>query len=194
VTEAHYYLPADQVDRGAAGLYVRVAGRASDRAEAVRKGLQRVMPGASYVTVVPFATIIGDQQRPWAIGATMFAAFGGLALLVAAIGMYSVIAYNVAQRTRELGVRVAVGASARDVLALVAGEGLRFAAAGVAVGAALALAAGRWVRSLLFDVSPRDPAVFAVVGLTLLGVALLASAIPALRALRVDPTTALRAE
>ena len=124
----------------------------------------------------------------------MFAAFGLLALALAAIGLYSVIAYNVAQRTHELGVRVALGAEMRHLVRLVLVEGMKLALVGVVLGGAIALFVGRWVKPLLFDVSPRDPAVFAGVGAVLLGVAALASLIPARRAGRVDPIEALRAE
>ena len=98
----------------------------------------------------------------------MFVAFGVLALALAAIGLYSVIAYNVVQRTHELGVRVALGAQTGDVVRLVVGEGVRLGAIGVAIGAAIAFGAARWVKPLLFDESPRDPVVFAAVTLVLL--------------------------
>jgi hypothetical protein len=142
-------------------------------AETVRRRLQQEMPGASYVTVVPFSQIMGSQTRSWNLGATMFAAFGALALVLAAIGLYSVIAYNVAQRTHELGVRRALGAQVRDVVRLVVNDGLRLAALGVAIGIGIAFWAGKFVKELLFDVSPRDPLVFGVVTVALLGVALL---------------------
>ena len=91
--------------------------------EDVRRRLQQEMPGASYITTTPFSEIIGSEKRSWSLGATMFLAFGLLALAVAAIGLYSVIAYNVAQRTHELGVRVALGAGAKDLLRLVLVDG-----------------------------------------------------------------------
>ena len=121
-------------------------------------------------------------------------AFGLLALLLAAIGLYSVISYGVAQRTHELGVRMALGAQAADVIRLVVREGIGFGIAGVVIGSGIALGVGRWLAPLLFDVSPRDPAVFVSVALTLLVVALAASWLPALRASRVEPTKALRSE
>jgi ABC-type antimicrobial peptide transport system permease subunit len=152
------------------------------------------MPGPSYITVTPFSDIMGSQTRSWQLGATMFVAFGGLALVLAAIGLYSVIAYNVAQRTHELGVRVALGAQSRDVVRLVVIEGLRLAVVGVAIGAGVALLAGKWVKPLLFNVSPKDPTVFVVVSLTLISVAVAASWVPALRASRVDPNVALRSD
>jgi ABC-type antimicrobial peptide transport system permease subunit len=146
------------------------------------------------VTVTPMSTIIAPQIRSWKIGATMFAIFGALALVLAAIGLYSVIAYNVTQRTHEMGVRVALGAQARDVIRLIVREGLRVVIPGVALGALIALLAGKWVAPLLFNVSPKDPPVLVGVVVTLIAVAIAASWIPATRAARVDPNEALRAD
>jgi ABC-type antimicrobial peptide transport system permease subunit len=117
-----------------------------------------------------------------------------LALTLAAIGLYSVIAYDVAQRTHELGLRVALGAHASDVLRLVVKEGMRYALAGIVIGAAIALAAAPWVQPLLFGETARDPLVFAVVAAILVVVAAAASAVPGWRATRVDPSVALRTE
>ena len=133
------------------------------------------MPGASYVTISPFTDIIGSVTRSWELGATMFVAFGVLALLLAAIGLYSVIAYNVAQRTHELGVRVALGARTPDVIRLVVVDGLKVALAGVVIGVVVALWAGRWVKPLLFGVSANEPSVFAILAITLLVFAVSAS-------------------
>jgi predicted permease len=190
----YYYLSAAQFNPTTGGLFVRARGDAKKLQEAVRRRLQREMPGASYVTIVPFSDVIGSQTRSWELGATMFAAFGVLALALAAIGLYSVIAYNVAQRTHELGVRRALGAQSTDVIRLVVTDGLRLAAIGVAIGVAGALWAGKWVKPLLFNVSPRDPWVFALVAVTLVLVALAASWIPALRASRVEANVALRTD
>jgi len=122
----------------------------------------------------------------------MFGVFGGLALLLAGVGLYAVISFGVARRTREIGIRSALGARPGDVVRLVLGEGVRVTLVGVAIGAALALALGRVVEALLFDASPRDPIVLAVASASLLLVAAVASAVPAWRAAHVDPTTALR--
>ena len=190
----YYYLPATQFNPQVGGLFVRVRGEADQFKEALRRRLQHEMPGASYVTITPLGEIIGGQRRSWHLGATMFVAFGVLALLLAAIGLYSVIAYNVAQRTHELGVRVAVGAQSRDLIRLVVVEGLRLAVIGVAIGVGTALVAAKWLKPLLFEESPRDPLVFAGVTVLLIGTAVAASWLPALRASRVDPMVALRAE
>ena len=190
----YYYLSLPQFRRNFGGLLVRTRGDARHFQEAVRSRLQREMPGISYVTVKPFGEIIGTQKRSWRLGATMFLAFGVLALVLAAIGLYSVIAYNVAQRTHELGVRRALGAQARHAVRLVVTDGLRLAAVGVGLGVFVAFWAGRFVKELLFDVSPRDPLVFLLVPGILVLVAIAASWIPALRASRVDPNVALRSE
>jgi predicted permease len=189
-----YYMPVRQFNEQSASLVVRTHGSASDHVEAIRRELQREMPGASYVTVTPFATIFGGETRSWKLGTTTFVAFGILALVIAAIGLYSVIAYNVAQRTHEMGVRVALGAQARDVVRLVLSEGMLLGAAGVAIGTVAALIAGKWVKPLLFEQSPRDPVVFGLVAVVLLGVTLAASWIPARRASQVEPNVALRSE
>jgi ABC-type antimicrobial peptide transport system permease subunit len=108
------------------------------------------------------------------------------------VGLYGVIGYAVAQRTQEIGIRVALGARRSSILALVLGQGLRLAGAGVGIGMLVALSAGRWLRSELFGVDAFDPLTFAVTALVLLGAALLASYLPARRAMRVDPSEALR--
>ena len=124
----------------------------------------------------------------------MFLAFGALALALAAIGLYSVMAYNVSQRTQELGVRAALGAQQRDLVRLVVNEGLTLGAAGIVIGVVIALAGGNWLGPLLFQESPHDPLVFGFVTVMLLGVTALASFVPSRRAARVDPMVALRYE
>src|SRR6266567_9372227 len=173
-----YYLPATQI-ASQPDIMVRVSGAASRFSDVVRRRLQREMPGASYVTVTPFREVIGSVTRSWEMGATLFVAFGGLALALAAIGLYSVIAYSVTQRTHEMGVRVALGAQVGDVVRLVVSDGVKIGAAGLAIGALAALAAARWVKPLLFNESPNDPLVFAFVTVALLAVTVAASWIPA---------------
>jgi putative ABC transport system permease protein len=115
-------------------------------------------------------------------------------LVLAAIGLYSVIAYTVTQRTHEMGVRVALGAQAGDVIGLIVREGLSVVIPGVALGAVIALAGGKWIAPLLFQVTPTDPPVMVSVIVTLVAVAVLASWLPATRASRVDPNQALRSD
>jgi predicted permease len=189
-----YYMPAEQFHPEAAVVFVRARGKAEDLKEVLRRQLQAAMPGDGYVTVSTMKEIVGPQLQSWELGATMFLAFGGLALVLAAIGLYSVIAYDVAQRTRELGIRIALGARVDDVVRLVTRDGMRFALVGVVLGGIIAFVAGRWIGALLYDVSPKDPTVFGVVAGVLLAVAAGASVLPALRATRVDPSVTLRTE
>jgi len=188
------YVSALQRPNEDGGLFIRVAGDAAAMVNTVRRELQHGMPGASYVAVTPLQKIVDTEVRSWDLGATMFALFGGLALLLAAIGLYSVIAYNVTQRSHELGVRIALGAQNAQVLRLVLSSGLRVAAAGIVIGGAIALVASRFIAPLLYHVSPRDPLVYGIAAATLLAVAALACLVPALRATRVDPNVALRAD
>jgi predicted permease len=191
-----YYLPLAQSP--SSGRYVRLMVKmkpeAATQSEFLRRSLQSVMPGPSYVTLRPMDEAVGSLQRSWRLGANLFTLFGVLALIVAAVGLYGVIAYNVSQRMHELGVRVALGAQAKDILSLIVGQGTRFALAGVVTGSVLAFFASRWVQPLLFQQSARDPVVFALVGAIMLLVAIAACASPARRAAAADPNAALRAE
>ena len=154
----------------------------------------RLDPGLGYVIVRLLQDLVNPQIRPWRLGATMFGVFGALAMIVAAIGLYSVISYLVTQRTHELGVRIALGARVGNIVALVVRHGVGLAVAGVLIGIVLAFSAARWIEPLLFETSPRDPLVYGTVVLVLVLVSLAASAIPAWRASRTDPIEALRTE
>jgi len=126
------------------------------------------------------------------LAVTLVALFGAMALFLAAIGLYAVMSYSVSQTTRELGMRMALGAGARDILGLVLSRGLRLTIAGIAMGGVTALLLTRLMGNLLYKVSPRDPAAFGLALIILLAVALLACFLPAHRATRVDPVKALR--
>jgi ABC-type antimicrobial peptide transport system permease subunit len=192
-----YYVPLPQAkafDSGNRYIVIRAADRADLRevAASVRAALKGAHGGMEGIDVRPFLDLVAPEIRPFRLGATMFGIFGALALLLAGVGLYAVISFGVARRTRELGIRAALGARAADVVGLVFGEGVRVTMIGIAIGIVLALALGRAVEALLFGTSPRDPIVMAVVAITLLVVAAVASAIPAWRAARVDPLVALR--
>ena len=191
-----YYMPlAQRWPHEVSTMYLRMSGDdARGELERVRRELTRAMPGDGFVVVRPLQEIVDDRSRSWRLGATLFVAFGALALVVAAVGLYGVISYNVEQRMHELGVRVALGARGRDVVAIVVSQGVRFALAGVAIGLGLAALAARWVQPLLFQQAARDPAIYATIGVAVLLIAIAASGIPALRAARADPNVALRAE
>ena len=133
-------------------------------------------------------------MQSWRFGATMFVAFGGLAVVLAGVGLYSVIAFGVAQRRQEIGIRIALGAPRGHVMRLVVRGGLRLVVAGIVAGSLIALWAGKWVATLLFRESPGDPLVYGAVAAVLVTVALVATAIPAFVASRVDPNVALRAD
>ena len=191
-----YYLPMDQLMPEQFGRMLLRLATTDVRGvmEGIRRELTRAMPGDGFVVVRPLQEIVDDQSRAWRLGATLFVAFGCLALVVALVGLYGVVSYNVTQRKHELGVRVALGARTGDVIRLVVAQGFRVAVIGIAIGLALALATARWVQPLLFRESARDPATYAAVAASMLVAAVLASMIPARRAARADPNAALRSE
>jgi predicted permease len=191
------YVPQDQWGpAGSNKMLLRVKGPYAEASsiEAVRRGLQRAMPGNGYVAVQPFEELVDAERRSWALGATLFVAFGALALVVAAVGLYGVIAYSVAQRMQELSIRIALGAQRRDIVRLVVGQGLSFAVAGVGIGLGAALLAARWIQPLLFQESAMDPLTYGAVGTIIVLVALMASGLPSWRATRADPNAALRSD
>jgi ABC-type antimicrobial peptide transport system permease subunit len=175
-------------------LLVRPRGDPRQAARSVQQALLDEAPRVGFARARPLQESVDPELRPWQVGAGMFTLFGLLALVIAAVGLYSVLAYVVAQRAHEVGVRMALGATRGHVLRLVLGEGLRVTAVGVALGLAAALVAGRYMRELLVGVSPRDPLVLGGVAAALLAVATLASLLPAWSAARVDPSRALRAD
>jgi predicted permease len=191
-----YYMPDEGPPPMRPGnrIWIRFAeGDPSSQMETVRRALQRVMPAPGYVTVSRLQDLVDNQRRSWTLGATMFVAFGALAMLVAAVGLHGVIGYNVAQRVHELGIRIALGAQRGDVVRLVVAQAVAFVAVGLGIGVAAALVAARWVQPLLFGESARDPVVFVVVAAVVGIVSLLASTGPAIRATHADPSSALRA-
>jgi predicted permease len=138
--------------------------------------------------------VIGKSVAPRRTNTILIATFAGLALVLSALGVYSVVAYGVAQRTREFGIRAAFGATGRDLVALVSREMFVVVAIGTAAGLAAAWGLSRVLAALLYGVQPRDPATFAIVPLLLVPPALLATLLPALRAMRVSPSEVMRAE
>jgi predicted permease len=162
--------------------------------EQARSQILRVIPGVKRLAPRTMESLLERELRPWRLGAVLFSLFGVLALAVAAIGIYSVVAYAVSQRTHEMGVRIALGASVRDILDLVVMDRMAVVGIGITVGLGIALVLGRYVRSLLFGVTANDPSILVGGACVLTGVAIAASIIPAWRAARTDPSTALRAD
>ncbi|MGB6523649.1 MAG: ABC transporter permease [Candidatus Acidiferrales bacterium] len=197
---AQFYVPLRQAKaQGTAlpapdGLLVRTKVMPSAVTRNLFSALENVSPGGRYVDIEPYTKMLDEQTRSWRMGASMFSLFGGLALALAAVGIYGVVAFLVRQRTHEIGVRMALGAQRGDVLRMVIREGMVLAGVGIVLGIAGALALTRFLRSLLFKIKPTDPAAFVGVAILLSIVALAACYIPARRAMRVDPMVALRYE
>jgi putative ABC transport system permease protein len=160
-------------------------------AEAAIRAIDPEQPVADIRTMVQ---VLDGQTTSQRFSALLLGAFAGVALLLAAVGIYSVLSYIVRGRSREIGIRTALGAQRADVLRLVIVEGMSPALAGVAVGAIAALASAKVMRTLVFGVSASDPLTLAAVGATLALVALMASLVPAYRAVRLDPVKVLRAD
>lgn len=185
--------PADGV-RGSWKLLARTAGDPRRVIAAVRRVTLEADARVRFADVRAFQDLIDPQLRSWTLGATLFSVFGLLALVVAAVGLYSVLSFDVAQRTREIGLRSALGATAASVVRLFIVRAVWLTAAGTAVGVLAAFALATRIEHLLFETAPRDPATFAGVALALTVVAIIAAVLPAWHATRVDPNVALRAE
>jgi ABC-type antimicrobial peptide transport system permease subunit len=170
------------------------SGRLAAAASELRRELARTFPTAEPPSVRTVENKLEPELRPWRLGAILFSIFGVLALVVAAVGVYSVMAYSVSQRARDMGIRLALGASGRDILQLVLGEGLRPLLAGVVLGVALVLTLGGFISAMLYATKPSDPRVLASVCSVLLVTGVVGSLVPAWRATRVDPAATLRAE
>jgi predicted permease len=188
----YLHLPAPPSRR--LSLVVRTAQPANVALPALRAAVLRLEPAVVFTEDASGTEIAATTLAPARIGAALLGAFGSLALLLAAVGLYGVIAYSVSQRTREMGVRTALGARRGDLVRLVLGHGARLATVGACIGALLAALVGRVFGALLYGVSPLDPLAYALAGGVLLLVAAAANLMPALAAARVDPIRALRTE
>jgi putative ABC transport system permease protein len=190
----HVYRAFAQDSGGIQNIMVETASDAGAQLETVRKTVTASAAGARIYGVRPLSEWIDRSywQVRWEV--CLLGVFGGLALLLAAIGLYGVVAYHVILRTREIGIRMAVGAQPADVLRMVLRQGLGLTLLGVGIGLAASVGLARAMARLLFGVSPTDPPTYAVVALLWLAVAFAACYLPARRAARVDPTVALRYE
>jgi putative ABC transport system permease protein len=188
------YVPFAQYPGAGATLVVRTTGDPTDVVPALRAEVAQIDPLLPIGTIETMEERMRESLMLPALYLRLFAIFAAAALALAAIGTYGVIAFAVVQRTREIGIRMALGATRAEVVRLVVGYGGRLAAIGIALGVAAALALSRVLRSLLFGIGATDPATYAGVALLLALVAVLASWLPARRAARIDPTVAMRAE
>jgi len=194
------FVPLAQGYNGNVYLHVRFAKK--DRHALIgliptlRQTLREIDPDLPILSIAPFSDLLEKSVGLWVVrmGAVLFGVFGAIALLLAVVGVYGVKAYAVACRTREIGIRMALGAHRREVFALIMRQGAMQTALAVAVGLLLSLAAGRVLAQILYEVSPSDPFALLVSIVILAAAALLACFFPARRATRVNPIAALRAE
>ena len=189
-----FYRPLTQHPDGNLNVLVRTTGDPMALAGAVRAQVRALDPNLPVASVRTMESVVADATARSRLSSYLLAGFAGIALLLAAIGLYGIISYGVAQRRGEIGVRVALGADRGSILGLIVRQGMVLTAVGLTVGLAGALALTRVLRSLLFGVGAADPVTFLAVPLLLAAVALLASYVPANRAARTDPAVALRAQ
>jgi predicted permease len=186
------YVPHHQNSWGSMTVAIRAQGNPAALADTLRREVSRLDQDVAVARIATLSAIAANSIAPQRFGALLLAIFAAAAALLAGIGVYGVMGYNVAQRTHELGVRLALGAKPRDLFALVVARGLLLAAVGAALGLAGALALGPVMRGLLFGVRPADPITLVLVPVVLAGVALLACSLPGRRAARIDPIESLR--
>jgi putative ABC transport system permease protein len=199
--EPAIYLPAFQQDTGlivsvlrTMAYVVRTQGAPEQMLRAVRTAAHDADPELPIIDLRTMDDVVARSVSARRFNTALLGGFAVLALALAAVGIYGLMAYAVVQRTREIGIRIALGATPGEVLSLVVGQGARLAAVGVVIGLAGAIGLTRVMRTLLFDVSPLDPLAFAASALLLIGVAVLAAYLPARRAARIDPQRAIRAD
>ncbi len=187
------FFPVRQVFHGNNVFHVRTAGNPTNLLPTLRQELQSLDPAVNLFTI-DYRDVIHRAMWGPRTGATLMSVFGALALLLASLGIYAVMSHAVIQRTREIGIRLAIGAQSHSVVGLVLKRGIIVAGVGLLAGLGVSLGLTRYIRSFLFEVSPTDPIAFAAVAVVLGAVALLACWFPARRATKVDPMVALRAE
>lgn len=175
-------------------LLVKSAGAPADLVPAIKREVQQIDKEQPLGNVAPLDSLLDDSIAPRRFYAVLLAAFSIVALLLAAIGLYGVMAYTVAQRTREIGIRVALGALRRHILRLVLREGAVLVLIGATCGLIAAFASSQLLASLLYGVSATDPQLYLLLSFLLIAVALLACYLPARRAMKIDPMVALRHE
>jgi putative ABC transport system permease protein len=186
------YVPVAQAPAASINLIVRTSVPPETVADATRRAIASVDPSQPAFEIMTMTEALRVRTTGLRFISALMAAFGLLALVLATVGIYSVMAYYVAQRRHEMGVRMALGASARDIVRLTVGQGARMAALGIVIGLGFGVALARVMENLLFGVVALEPWLFATVALTLAGAAVAASLLPARHATSVDPASALR--
>jgi putative ABC transport system permease protein len=189
-----YYFCVLQKPVPFASIVVKTAGDPASLGPAIREAVLAVDPTQPVHDLKTMQDLVQNSLAPRLFVVRLLGFFAAVALFLVALGLYGVISYSVAQRTQEIGVRMALGADSGSLLGMVVGQGLRLAALGVALGLMLTVVGGRMLDSLFFGVSPFDPLTLVSISAALLGTASLASHLPARRATRVDPLRALRYE
>jgi putative ABC transport system permease protein len=188
------YSPFSQDAFGAMWVVVRAKGDPAQLSAAARQAVRGIDNTLPAFAMTPLAKAVSASIAQRQFSMLLLGSFAAVALLLAAVGLYGVVSYTVSQRTQEIGLRMAIGAQRRDVVRMIVGGGMKFAAIGVVIGVASALALSRVVETMLFDMTPFDPASYSGTTIVLLLVSLLACYVPARRAMRVDPLVALRQE
>ena len=196
-----YYLPLSQTNNrnaldapGSDSAQAVIIRSTPSRAVAMAATIKSLVPAGQRATIEVISDRVGRALRPWRLAAMLFSGLGVVALLLACVGVYSVMSYVASERIHELGVRIVLGATARDIVGLVLASGVRLVMIGAVIGLVGAALGARLLASLLFGVSPLDPPVYAVALVVLASIGIVATMVPALRAMRTDPTVALRAE
>jgi putative ABC transport system permease protein len=193
-TRPEIFVPYYQLSVPFGTFVVRTEGDPAALTSAVRTAMQEIDSDLPLYGIKTVNEVIAESVAPRRFNMLLLGIFGGLALVLASVGLYGVISYSVSQRTREIGIRMALGASPKGVLGLVVGQGVVLAGIGVVIGVAAAFFLTKFLSTLLFGVSATDPMTFAAISLLLVGVSTAASLIPARRAMKVDPMVALRYE
>ena len=188
------YFPIEQSWRDAFTLHLRTRQAPAALIETVRQSFRAIDPDLPFLDPRSMSQHMGAALFANRLGGWLLAVFGLLALTLSTVGIYSVVSYSVSRRVREIGLRVALGAARKDVMRLIVGHSMRLVLIGLVIGGVLGVGVGQLLRSQLFGISPGDPLTFGVVGVLLVGVALLASWLPARRAARIDPLVALKSE
>jgi putative ABC transport system permease protein len=189
-----FFRPHSQSPSGSLIYVVRTRSDAAALISALREGIWKTSPGQPFYSVTTMDRLVSDSLKARRFNLALLGVFAGLALILALTGVYGVMSFVTRQRTHEIGVRVALGARAKDIARLVLGHGFKLAMIGTVIGSIAAFALTRLMTALLFGVTASDPATFAVVVVLLPAIAMLACYLPARRAMKIDPLVALRYE